>query len=469
MGSVAAENVPAGAPTSEAVGNAPDVYGMVDVLANNPQRTLAFLAIATAGEPITVPEQLQFLNERQGDAPEKMFTDTHQNTFHSYMRVLVKSGLVQMLGSRTRRGREQEPYLWAPVPSVTPAAIAVAACLVDTEIHMTDSSLALVLGASHDGTQEKMPTTALKIYETVLSQDVISVANIVRISSASESRVNGVLRDLSARGALIANRPAPFPERSICITPPKPHVVGRVQHGHGIPVARLIHEATTRLTRSGTITTTMAQLIAAVRALDQRYGVDDIRGHMQRSMPGNIVFTDKEYYASRGGGAYGKVRYTLPDERRNDILELVGKINGVADGSLTELAVARAEEILATPADVTYLLRKARHRMEPARALTDGSRVINRRWRDRAACLTLDEETLAAFSPPGTQGPSLVQMERAKAICARCPVIDSCRTWAHETGQRDGVWGGQTPAERRASRVLHLRLHYAALNRARQP
>ena len=41
---------------------------------------------------------------------------------------------------------------------------------------------------------------------------------------------------------------------------------------------------------------------------------------------------------------------------------------------------------------------------------------------------------------------------RARAVCAGCPVAGECLTWAVETNQTDGIWGGHTPAERRAVR-----------------
>lgn len=37
---------------------------------------------------------------------------------------------------------------------------------------------------------------------------------------------------------------------------------------------------------------------------------------------------------------------------------------------------------------------------------------------------------------------------RAKAICARCPVIDACRTWSIKNDMRFGVWGGLDWLER---------------------
>lgn len=36
----------------------------------------------------------------------------------------------------------------------------------------------------------------------------------------------------------------------------------------------------------------------------------------------------------------------------------------------------------------------------------------------------------------------------AKAICRECPLIEECRTYALETNQRFGVWGGTLPHER---------------------
>jgi WhiB family redox-sensing transcriptional regulator len=67
-------------------------------------------------------------------------------------------------------------------------------------------------------------------------------------------------------------------------------------------------------------------------------------------------------------------------------------------------------------------------------------------WRHRAACRDEDPEL---FFPIGTGGPALRQVELAKAVCHRCSVLDECRSWALETGQEAGVWGGQSEDERR--------------------
>jgi WhiB family transcriptional regulator, redox-sensing transcriptional regulator len=75
-------------------------------------------------------------------------------------------------------------------------------------------------------------------------------------------------------------------------------------------------------------------------------------------------------------------------------------------------------------------------------------------WRAKAACLDEDPEL---FFPTGTTGPALEQIERAKAVCRRCPVINQCLDWALTTGQDAGVWGGKSEDERRALRRAQQR------------
>lgn len=69
-------------------------------------------------------------------------------------------------------------------------------------------------------------------------------------------------------------------------------------------------------------------------------------------------------------------------------------------------------------------------------------------WRQRAACRHEDPDL---FFPIGTSGPALLQTERAKAVCGRCPVREPCLEWAVNTDQTLGVWGGTSEEERRAS------------------
>lgn len=73
-------------------------------------------------------------------------------------------------------------------------------------------------------------------------------------------------------------------------------------------------------------------------------------------------------------------------------------------------------------------------------------------WRQKAACLDEDPEL---FFPDGTTGAAFDQIQRAKAVCRRCPVIRECLQWALDHNQEAGIWGGLNEEERRNIRRLH--------------
>jgi WhiB family redox-sensing transcriptional regulator len=72
-------------------------------------------------------------------------------------------------------------------------------------------------------------------------------------------------------------------------------------------------------------------------------------------------------------------------------------------------------------------------------------------WRHRAACGGRYDDL---FFPVGDTGPARTQEQQAKAICATCPVLTECRTWALNAGTDAdyGIWGGLNEAERRRIR-----------------
>ena len=78
-------------------------------------------------------------------------------------------------------------------------------------------------------------------------------------------------------------------------------------------------------------------------------------------------------------------------------------------------------------------------------------------WRMRAACRGVDSAVF--FTPDGERGPKRAAREaRAKAICARCPVVRQCATYAIWSGERYGVWGGLSERERVGFRLRPDRL-----------
>ena len=83
----------------------------------------------------------------------------------------------------------------------------------------------------------------------------------------------------------------------------------------------------------------------------------------------------------------------------------------------------------------------------PSLAPDATERAVEGDWRFGAACGDEDPEL---FFPIGNTGPALLQIEDAKAVCRRCPVIDQCLQYALESGQDAGVWGGMSEDERRA-------------------
>lgn len=78
-------------------------------------------------------------------------------------------------------------------------------------------------------------------------------------------------------------------------------------------------------------------------------------------------------------------------------------------------------------------------------------------WRLNALCRkeNLDPEL---FFPVGSTGPALDQIDAAKAVCFRCPVISECLAEALERPGTCGVWGGTSEDDRLNARRRARRL-----------
>jgi WhiB family transcriptional regulator, redox-sensing transcriptional regulator len=68
-------------------------------------------------------------------------------------------------------------------------------------------------------------------------------------------------------------------------------------------------------------------------------------------------------------------------------------------------------------------------------------------WRQASRCAG---EPPDDFFPIGHGEVAQRQAERAKDICARCPVQQECLSWALSSDIREGVFGGLDEDERRA-------------------
>jgi WhiB family transcriptional regulator, redox-sensing transcriptional regulator len=75
-------------------------------------------------------------------------------------------------------------------------------------------------------------------------------------------------------------------------------------------------------------------------------------------------------------------------------------------------------------------------------------------WRAASACLNTDPDV---FFPVAVGSAASKQVARAMRICAGCTVRQQCLDFAMRSGEKDGIWGGTTPEERRRLRRRYLR------------
>ncbi len=80
----------------------------------------------------------------------------------------------------------------------------------------------------------------------------------------------------------------------------------------------------------------------------------------------------------------------------------------------------------------------------PAQTATD----LVADWRARAACSGYPN----AIFFPVSEDTDQEAVDRARAICAVCPVSQACLEYALESNQRAGIWGGTTERERKSLR-----------------
>jgi hypothetical protein len=71
--------------------------------------------------------------------------------------------------------------------------------------------------------------------------------------------------------------------------------------------------------------------------------------------------------------------------------------------------------------------------------------LVRGEWKEHGACRQIDPDLWFADSSRRIHA-------RAASICDRCPVRRPCLAWALVFDERFGVWGGLSPAGRRALR-----------------
>lgn len=77
--------------------------------------------------------------------------------------------------------------------------------------------------------------------------------------------------------------------------------------------------------------------------------------------------------------------------------------------------------------------------------------VDGQRWKQDARCKGMDPEVW--FPDVGSK----IESANLKAICNDCPVTAECLDYAMRAGEREGIWGGLSPRQRRTYRKVWLR------------
>ncbi len=76
--------------------------------------------------------------------------------------------------------------------------------------------------------------------------------------------------------------------------------------------------------------------------------------------------------------------------------------------------------------------------------------IVTEAWQRHAACKGPNAEL---FFPPASAERKDERLERervAKSICASCPVVEECLSYAMRIREVHGIWGGTTELERRS-------------------
>lgn len=74
--------------------------------------------------------------------------------------------------------------------------------------------------------------------------------------------------------------------------------------------------------------------------------------------------------------------------------------------------------------------------------------IDNYEWQERGKCHGIDNPEIF-FLPYGARMAEKRRLEKAaKDFCVGCPVISECLSYALQTNEQFGVWGGLTPEER---------------------
>lgn len=85
-------------------------------------------------------------------------------------------------------------------------------------------------------------------------------------------------------------------------------------------------------------------------------------------------------------------------------------------------------------------------------------------WQDKAGCKGHPANLFFIDSPNGVNKPYRQTLEKARQVCANCPVVSECYNYAVQAKEQYGVWGGvdfQVRGKKNRSRACREQLFEA--------
>jgi WhiB family transcriptional regulator, redox-sensing transcriptional regulator len=324
--------------------------------------------------------------------------------------------------------------------------------ILDWELQYPEYRASDLIGVSRR-TSQTMATNSLTVYEALLDSATnnASLTTVQKQTGLAKDDAHRTLNNLVRFGTVQKASQFNLADRTLQLIP------GQSPVSKMSAPTKAIYETVADLTRlHGPIQMNGQELVRHVRKQHPDVDEEAISYILTDRPLRCAIYEDREQF-----GRY-RTAYRLAPAPRPAIADLILRRRRLReDPEFVKAAAGRAAEILGNPDAVAFLMAKAASRrgewhfklgsIDP-KAHTRwrlGSLTLtsfNEKWRDQALCRNEDPEI---FFPIGEEGPSASVIDRAKALCLGCPVMDDCLQWSLDTGQQFGVSGGMTPRERR--------------------
>lgn len=353
------------------------VFGYLDGVGNHEVKNLlGGLFLVDPNRLYTAPAMAHELNGRQGE--DRAWGIKSDSVTQYCERSLEPVGAV-VSGTVEEAGKNK--VAWQANSAHLKGKLALTGLLGEWSLTWPDLSLQQVLGTTTSPTEVRSPKARYGIYSTLLAHEGdTSIIDIVselghNYTSHGDTAINGQLNGLVALGIVSksTNRRGYDPKVRI----------NSVEFAHSamtlaeaIPETKALYKAIGKLGAGSTIT--LNSLIDAALEADKE--IDDIklRWLLRQGVTEGRAYPGLSLVEPMSASLNTQSRINLTEQAQEPINGLVEGIDLIKDGQGIDEFVARAKEILSTPADFRTLVAKARHFSPRANAsgrITDGQQL----------------------------------------------------------------------------------------------